>query len=531
MLHHRSHRRALFLGPRSLVRLVRGAALVCSLTLSATIGWPSPVDAQAREEPQRLLVLAASSLTDVLPTLASDWAKTTGASVRFAFDATSRLAPQAAAGAPADVFVSADREWMSWLVAQGLVTADAPRVIAENELVLVVRAGTYAPTDPNELLGLKSLALAGENVPAGRYARQALTSSGIDEDQLTRWVTGGSVRGVLEWVARGEVEAGVVYRTDVLAEPDVEVAFVFPSESHEPIRYWAAPLVDSPSPDAGRSFVAFLSGPAGEARLESAGFRPSTIAPGLGVLGEVGSTTRQVPGGNVMGAVPSPGSAVRLSIIVALLSTVFGLVPAIALGWLLARRNFRGKTLVSTMVLAPLVIPPVVTGFLLLSLLGTQSPLGGALASVGLPIPFTLLGAIIAAFVVGMPLYVLSIRGAFEAIDPLYEELSWTLGVRPRETFLRVSLPLALPGIAAGATLAFARSLGEFGATVVLAGNVEGDTRTIALAVYTLLEAPTGRETIWILVGASVALSLLALLGFEMLSRRQRRRLESDHAR
>ena len=172
-----------------------------------------------------------------------------------------------------------------------------------------------------------------------------------------------------------------------------------------------------------------------------------------------------------------------------------------------------------------------VTGFLLLSLLGTQSPVGAALASLGLPIPFTLLGAIIAAFVVGMPLYVLSIRGAFEGIDPLYEELSWTLGVRPRETFLRVSLPLALPGIAAGAILAFARSLGEFGATVVLAGNVEGSTRTIALAVYTLLEAPSGRETIWMLVGASVALSLLALLGFEMLSRRQRRRLESDHVR
>ena len=153
------------------------------------------------------------------------------------------------------------------------------------------------------------------------------------------------------------------------------------------------------------------------------------------------------------------------------------------------------------------------------------------LASLGLPIPFTLLGATIAALVVGFPLYVISVRGAFEAVDPLYEELSSTLGVSPRQTFLRVSLPLALPGIVAGAVLAFARALGEFGATIVLAGNIEGSTRTIALAVYTLLESPSGRETTWILVGASVAFSLLALLGFETLSRRQKERLEDRHVR
>ena len=164
-------------------------------------------------------------------------------------------------------------------------------------------------------------------------------------------------------------------------------------------------------------------------------------------------------------------------------------------------------------------------------MLGASTPLGGLIASLGFPVPFTILGASIAALVVGLPLYVISVRGAFEAVDPMYEELSWTLGSSPRRTFFRISLPLALPGIAAGAVLAFARSLGEFGATVVLAGNVEGSTRTIALAVYTLLESPTGRETVWVLVGASVVISLIALLGFEALSRRQKRRLEDRHAR
>ena len=122
----------------------------------------------------------------------------------------------------------------------------------------------------------------------------------------------------------------------------------------------------------------------------------------------------------------------------------------------------------------------------------------------------------------------MAIRGAFEAIDTRYEEVSWTLGVHRSATFRRVTLPLALPGIAAGAVLAFARALGEFGATIVLAGNVEGSTRTIALAVYSLLESPSGHATTWWLVGASVAISLAALLGFEALNRRQRARLD-DH--
>jgi molybdate transport system permease protein len=166
-----------------------------------------------------------------------------------------------------------------------------------------------------------------------------------------------------------------------------------------------------------------------------------------------------------------------------------------------------------------------VTGFILLSIFGTQSPIGAWLAGLGLPIPFTLLGATLAALAVGLPLYVISVRNAFQAVDPSYEEVAQTLGQRPWTAFRRVTFPLALPGIAAGAVLAFARALGEFGATVVLAGNVEGSTRTIALAVYTLLESPQGRGAIWVLVGASVALSLLALLGFEVLSRHQRKQM------
>ena len=226
--------------------------------------------------------------------------------------------------------------------------------------------------------------------------------------------------------------------------------------------------------------------------------------------------------------VPDPWSAIRLSLVVALAATLVGLAPAVAVGWLLARKEFVGKSLLATLVLVPLVLPPVVTGFLLLSLLGSQSVMGVWLARLGVEIPFTLLGATVAALVVGLPLYIMAIRGAFQAADARYEEVSWTLGVHRAATFRRVTLPLAFPGIAAGAVLAFARALGEFGATIVLAGNVEGSTQTIALAVYSLLESPAGHRATWMLVGASVAISLVALLGFEALTRRQRARLE-DH--
>lgn len=223
-----------------------------------------------------------------------------------------------------------------------------------------------------------------------------------------------------------------------------------------------------------------------------------------------------------------PASAIRLSVIVGIVSTIGALAPATACAWLLARGRFRGKAVLSSLIMAPLVLPPVVTGLLVLRGLGRTSPLGGWLADLGLPVTFSLTGAVVAAAIVGFPLFVLAIRGAFEAVDSRLEEVSLTLGVPPRRTFLRVTLPLALPGIAAGMVLSFARGLGEFGATAVVAGNMEGKTRTIALAVYTLLDAPDAEGPMRTLLVASIVLALLALAGFEGLNRWQRRRMELD---
>lgn len=223
--------------------------------------------------------------------------------------------------------------------------------------------------------------------------------------------------------------------------------------------------------------------------------------------------------------------AVRLSLEVALVATLLCAPLAIALGYLLARRDFPGKSLVSALALAPVVLPPVVTGLLLLSLFGRATSLGGFLERIGLPLSFSFGAAVLAALVVGLPFFVMMARAAFEAVDPRFEEVSYSLGIPRWQTFLRVTLPLALPGLMGGAVLAFARALGEFGATAVLAGNLEGETRTLSLAVYTLLDVPGGEARTWPLVLASALLSLSSLAAYELLGRLGRRRMELHDAR
>jgi molybdate transport system permease protein len=458
----------------------------------------------------------------VLPRVVSAWEEEGGRPVRFSFDATSRLAPQILQGVRADLFFSADEGWMDWLEERGGIEPGSRVTLLSNDLVLVVpEGGSFVPPEAEALASfrIRRLALAGENVPAGRYGRAALESTGVWERVEERVVRAGSVRGALEWVARGEVEAAVVYRTDALSEPRAKIAFTFPVDSHLPISYPAAVIRGSERSEAAGGFLAFCNSAEARGIFEAGGFRPQDPP-------EASREARTSPS-----SIPNPWSAIRLSLLVALGATLAGFIPSVWLGWVLARKEFLGKSVIATIALAPLVLPPVVTGFLLLSVFGARGPLGGVLEAVGVPVPFTLLGATLAALAVGFPLYVVSVRNAFQVVDPRYEEVSWTLGRRPWPTFLKVTFPLAIPGIAAGAVLAFARALGEFGATVVLAGNIEGQTRTIPLAVYTLLESPEGREAIWLLVGASALLSLLALLGFEALSRRQHRRMETRHVR
>jgi molybdate transport system permease protein len=200
----------------------------------------------------------------------------------------------------------------------------------------------------------------------------------------------------------------------------------------------------------------------------------------------------------------------RFTVMMALTATALVLPPAIAIGWLFARRNFPGKALLETIVSLPLVLPPVASGLLLLWLFGRRSPVGRALDAVGIEIIFTWKAVVIAMMVISFPLVARSVRAGIEQVDRRYEQIAATLGASSFRIVRTITLPLASRGIAAGAVLGFSRALGEFGATIMVAGAIPGRTRTIAVGIYTLVE--TGREdAAWILVLIAAVLAFGAI--------------------
>jgi molybdate transport system permease protein len=216
--------------------------------------------------------------------------------------------------------------------------------------------------------------------------------------------------------------------------------------------------------------------------------------------------------------------AFTLSLWVATVSVVFSLPIATGVAFLLARRRFWGHGLLNALVHLPLVLPPVVTGYLLLVAFGRRGIFGPVLEVLGLQLAFTSAGAALAAAVMAFPLIVRAIRLALEAVDPKLEEAANTLGASPLRVFGFVTLPLILPGVLAGAVLGFAKALGEFGATITFVSNIPGETQTIASAIYALLQVPGQEAAVGRMIGLSVLLSVGALLLSEILARRMVRK-------
>lgn len=212
---------------------------------------------------------------------------------------------------------------------------------------------------------------------------------------------------------------------------------------------------------------------------------------------------------------------VALSLAVAAASTLIILGPGIFLGWLLARRQWPGKLLVETLVSLPLVVPPVVTGLLLLKMLGRRGPVGQWLTSWGVEVIFTWKACVIASAVMSFPLLVRSARSAFAEVPERLEQVARTLGAGRLRTFLQISLPLARRGLAAGAILAFARALGEFGATIMVAGFIPGETNTLALDIYHAVQLGDDPQA-WSLAGLSLLIAFGALAAGEFLQRKDR---------
>jgi molybdate transport system permease protein len=222
---------------------------------------------------------------------------------------------------------------------------------------------------------------------------------------------------------------------------------------------------------------------------------------------------------------PEEWTAIRLSLRVAFVATLVSLPLGVLVAFVLARGRFPGRTALDALVHLPLVLPPVVTGYVLLLLFGRRGPVGAWLeTNLGIVFSFRWTGAALACAVMGFPLLVRAVRLSIEAVDRRLEGAAGTLGAGPVATFALVTLPLALPGVLAGAVLCFAKALGEFGATITFVSNIPGETQTISAAIYTATQSPGGDAEAVRLTLVSVAISVAALVASELLQRRVRAR-------
>ena len=218
-------------------------------------------------------------------------------------------------------------------------------------------------------------------------------------------------------------------------------------------------------------------------------------------------------------------SALYLSAKVALFATIISLPFAIALAWVLARYEFRLKFLVEAVLQMPMVLPPVVLGYLLLVVFGQQGWIGRYLNQLGIQVAFNWKGAVLASIIVAFPLMVQPIRLSFQLINQQLEQVAATLGANPLRVFCSISLPLAIPGIIIGSILCFSRSLGEFGATITFVGNIPDETRTIPIAIYSFLQQPNGEEMAMRLVMLSLLLAFSALIANYVILQKYQKRL------
>ncbi len=219
-------------------------------------------------------------------------------------------------------------------------------------------------------------------------------------------------------------------------------------------------------------------------------------------------------------------SALYLSAKVGLFATLVCLPFAIALAWYLARYEFRLKFMVEALLQLPMVLPPVVLGYLLLILFGQQGLIGQYLHILGLELAFNWKGAVLASMVVAFPLMVQPIRLSFQLMNRQLEHVAGTLGATPVQVFYSISLPLALPGMIIGSILCFSRSLGEFGATITFVGNIPGETRTVPIAIYSFLQQPNGEEMALRLVMLSLVLAFSALIANYFILQKYQKKLE-----
>ena len=456
---------------------------------------------------ERVAVFAAASLEAPLSELAERYSERYGVDVRVSFGGSQALARQIALGAPADVFFSAGAPPMRSLVGEGLVNPEDVASPLSNELVIVAPPALAPSLTSLESLaapGVEAVAMVNPDLgPAGWYAARALSSAGLRDALRPKTVETGDVRAALAAVSNGVADAGFVYRTDARTAPDLRAAFAVPPSLHPPIRYQVAPVTGSANPRAARELAGFLASAEAAAVFAASGFIVEDSAPPPASAPPPPSRT------SALGGIPIRTLAITLQVAIA--ATLMDIPLALALGWLVVKKRVRGRFILDALASLPLALPPVAIGYALLLVVGPNGPVGRVAEELfGARIVLTWFAAALAAAAVSFPLMARAFMSAMDGVDERTERAARTLGAGPMRVFFTITLPTARRGVLAGALLGFVRALSEFGATIVVAGNVRGQTQTLPLAIYENIQLGRDAQTL-ILAALSIALAVVTI--------------------
>ena len=454
----------------------------------------------------RATVFAAASLEAPLSELAERWESRRGVRVSVSYGGSRALARQIALGAPADLFFSAGAPPMRSLVGDGLVNAEDVVSPLSNELVVVASpalAPSLASLESLSAPSVRAVAMPDpELAPAGWYAERALASAGLRDALRPKTVETPNAPAALAAVSAGVADAGFVYRTDARTAPELAVAFGVPPALHPPIRYQIAPVAGSGSPRAARDLADFLASDEAAAVFAAHGF-------GTGDAQSSDTESSTAPPPSALGGFPFRTLAITLQVAVA--AALMDIPLALALGWLVVKKRVRGRFVLDALASLPLALPPVAIGYALLLAIAPSGPVGRVAEELfGARIVLTWFAAALAAAVVSFPLMARAFMVAMEGVDERIERSARSLGAGPARVFFTITLPIARRGILAGALLGFVRALSEFGATIVVAGNVRGETQTLPLAIYENIQLGRDSQTI-ILVSLSIALAAVSV--------------------
>lgn len=464
--------------------------------------------------PPSVTVFAAAGTMVAMQQIADQYENQTGQHVILNIASSSILARQIKSGADFDVFVSANPKWMNDVQDKAMIESASRSNLLTDQLALIAPDSFELPAGNHSILELlvstDGTITVGDpsHVPCGMYAKEALGSLncwGLVQDRI---VPASSVRVAQQYVESSQCELGIVYRAGAMRSNKIKIIAVFDPALHSPIQFSAASSTNSAS---GKQFMNFLNQPVAMNIFTKTGFTP--CEPDVLIPAQTASI-EPIFEVNIW-------QTVLISLKVAMTCTLVVAAPGILLGVILARQSFPGKFIVNAFIHLPIVIPPVVAGYLALMLLGRNTILGKWFNDTfGISIAFSWIGAVVVSGIMGFPLLVRSVKTAVEMIDRRYAQAAQTLGAGRVRSFFTITIPLAGPGILAGLILAFARCLGEFGATTMFAGNIPGKTQTLSLAIFNFTQIPGAESAVLKLTGISVLLSFAAILGSEFFNQR-----------